>query len=108
MPDFIIDSDPYIPTGVPATPEQVAVLVAEGTLPADKVADLAPEQQPDDLKAAVAEVIAQQISDGDAAVTDFAAVMKDAGVTKTAVTAAVKVLADAAAEVAATEVPPVE
>ena len=105
---FILDADVFIPTGVPATPEQVAELVVAEVLPAKAVANLAPEQQPDDLKAAVAEVIAQQISEGDATVTDFAAVMKDAGVTKTAVTAAVKVIADAAADVAAAELPPVE
>ena len=92
MAGFILDSDPYIPTGVPATPEQVAELVVAEVLPAKAVANLAPEQQPDDLKAAVAEVIAQQISDGDATVTDFAAVMKDAGVTKTEANAAVSAL----------------
>lgn len=30
-----IDTDPYIPTGVPATPEQVAQMIADGKLPAD-------------------------------------------------------------------------
>ena len=90
MADFIIDCDPYIPTGVPATPEQVAVLVAEGTLPADKVADLTTEQQPDDLKAAVLEAIAVQVSETDAVVADYADVLKDIGATKTEATAAVQ------------------
>ncbi len=27
MADFILDADPLIPTGIPATPEQVAELV---------------------------------------------------------------------------------
>ena len=90
MADFIIDCDPYIPTGVPATPEQVAVLVAEGTLPADKVADLTTEQQPDDLKAAVLEAIDVQVSETDAVVADYADVLKDIGATKTEATAAVQ------------------
>lgn len=90
MPDFVIDADPFIPTGVPATPEQVAVLVAEGTLPAEKVADLATEQRPDDLKAAVLEAIAVQVSETDAVVADYADVLKDIGATKTEATAAVQ------------------
>ena len=90
MADFTIDVDPLIPTGVPATPEQVAVLVAEGTLPADKVADLTTEQQPDDLKAAVLEAIAVQVSETDAVVADYADVLKDIGATKTEATAAVQ------------------
>jgi len=90
MPDFIIDADPYIPSGVPATPEQVAVLVAEGTLPADKVTDLAAEQQPDDLKTAVLEAIATQVAETDAVVADYTQVLKDIGATKTEANAAVK------------------
>ncbi len=90
MPDFIIDADPYIPTGIPATPEQVAVLVAEGTLPADKVTDLAAEQQPDDLKTAVLEAIAAQVAETDAVVADYPDVLKDIGATKTEATAAVQ------------------
>jgi len=105
MADFILDADPLIPTGVPATPEQVAELVVAEVLPAKAVANLAPEQQPDDLKAAVVEVIAQQINDGEAAVGDFTAVLKAVGATKTSVTAAVQVLVD---EAAAAEVAPVE
>lgn len=103
MADFILDADPLIPTGIPATPEQVAELVVAEVLPAKAVASLTPGQQPDDLKAAVVEVIAQQISDGEAVVTDFTAVMKDVGATKTAVTAAVKAI-----EVAAVQEVPVE
>ena len=64
MADFITDADPYIPSGVPATPEQVAVLVAEGTLPADKVADLHPDQQPEDLQVAVAEAVELKVAEG--------------------------------------------
>ncbi len=93
MADFIIDCDPYIPTGVPATPEQVAVLVAEGTLPADKVADLTTEQQPDDLKAAVLEAIAVQVAETDAVVADYTEVLADVGATKTEAADAVKGLA---------------
>lgn len=90
MDDFIIDADPYIPSGVPATPERVAELVADGTLPADKVPDLATEQQPDDLKAAVLEAIAIQVAETDAVVADYADVLKDIGATKTEATAAVQ------------------
>ena len=99
MADFIIDADPYIPSGVPATPEQVAVLVAEGTLPADKVTDLAAEQQPEDLKAAVLEAIAVQVSETDAVVADYTDVLKDIGATKTEATAAVQDLQVSAEDV---------
>lgn len=90
MADFTIDVDPYIPTGVNATPEQVAGLVAEGTLPADKVPDLAEIQQPSDLKAAVLDVIAAKVSKTDAVVADYTQVLKDIGATKTEATTAVK------------------
>ena len=92
MADFTIDVDPYIPTGVPATPEQVAGLVADGTLPADKVTDLAEEQQPEDLKAAVLEAIAVQVAETDAVVADYTQILKDIGATKTEANAAVSAL----------------
>lgn len=82
MPDFTIDCDPYIATGVNATPEQVAALVADGTLPAAKVPDLTEKQQPKDLKAAVLEAIAVKVSTTDAKVADYTAVLKDIGATK--------------------------
>ena len=90
MADFTIDVDPYIPTGVNASPEQVAGLVADGTLPAGKVAELAPEQQPEDLKAAVLDAIAWNVSKTDAVVADYTQVLKDIGATKTEANAAVK------------------
>ncbi len=93
MADFTIDHDPYIPTGINATPERVAELVAEGTLPADKVTDLATEQQPDDLKAAVLEAIAVQVAETDAVVADYTEVLADVGATKTEAADAVKGLA---------------
>ena len=89
MADFVIDADVFIPTGVPATTEQVAALVADGTLPAEKVTDLVPEQQPEDLKAAVLEAIAAQVSETDAVVADYTDVLKDIGATKTEANAAV-------------------
>ena len=89
MADFVIDADPFIPTGVPATTEQVAALVAEGTLPAEKVLDLTPEQQPEDLKAAVLEAIAAQVSETEAVVADYTQILKDIGATKTEANAAV-------------------
>ena len=90
MADFIIDKDPEIQTGVPATPDDVAGLVADGTLPAEKVLDLAPEQQPEDLKAAVLDAIAWNVSKTDAVVADYTQVLKDIGATKTEANAAVK------------------
>ncbi len=47
MDDFVIDFDPYIPTGVPATPERVAEMVVTDIVPPESVAQLATEQQPD-------------------------------------------------------------
>ena len=87
---FILDADVFIPTGVPATPERVAELVAEGTLPADKVTELVAEQQPEDLKAAVLDVIAAQVSETDAVVADYTQILKDIGATKTEANAVVK------------------
>ena len=46
MSDFIIDADPYIPSGTPATVEQVIAMVVDGILPADKVTALSADQQP--------------------------------------------------------------
>lgn len=91
---FIIDADVFIPTGVAATTEQVAALVADGTLPAEKVADLVEEQQPEDLKAAVLEAIAVQVAETDAVVADFTSVLKDIGATKTEANAAVSAVAE--------------
>ena len=89
MADFTIDADPYISTGVPASPERVAELVANGDLPADKVTELVAEQQPEDLKAAVLEAIAVQVAETDAVVADYTQVLKDIGATKTEANAAV-------------------
>lgn len=47
MGDFIIDADPFNPTGVPATREQVAQMVADGILAEEQVQQLVPEQQPE-------------------------------------------------------------
>ena len=48
MPDFILDADPLIPTGIPATPEQVAAMIADPDLPIteDTIPLLAEQQQP--------------------------------------------------------------
>ena len=46
MSDFVLDADPFIPSGVEATPEEVADMVADGRLPADKVALLHERQRP--------------------------------------------------------------
>jgi len=95
MADFIIDADPYIPSGVPATPEQVAELVADGTLPADKVPDLVAEQQPEDLKTAVLEVIADRVADPETpdVLTDYTDILTDVGATQVEAADAVKGIA---------------
>ncbi len=95
MADFVIDTDPYIPTGIPATPERVAELVAEGTLPADKVADLAEAQQPEDLKAAVLSAIADRVANPATTdvLTDYTEVLADVGASEDEAADAVKVIA---------------
>lgn len=98
MADFVIDKDPEIPTGVAATPEDVAGLVADGTLPAGKVADLVAEQQPENLKSAVLDAIAVQVSETDAVVADYTQVLKDIGATKIEANAAVRTFEAAVAE----------
>ncbi len=108
MADFTIDHDPYIPTGINATPERVAELVAEGTLPADKVPELVAEQQPEDLKAAVLDVIAAQVSETDAVVADYTQILKDIGATKTEANAAVSAWGQAVEPVETLDPAPVE
>ena len=76
MSEFVIDADPFIPTGTPATVEQVTAMVVDGILPADKVADLAAEQQPDDIASAVASAVAYRVEAGDD-VADYKAVLAD-------------------------------
>ena len=76
MSDFIIDADPLIPSGVPATMEQVTAMVVDGILPADKVAALAPDQQPDDIAEAVASAVAYRVADGEK-VAKFKKVLDD-------------------------------
>ena len=76
MSDFIIDSDPFIPSGVPATVEEVAAFVVDGILPAAKVADLHPDQQPDNIGDAVAAVVADRVEAG-ADVADYTQVLID-------------------------------
>lgn len=76
MSDFIIDSDPFIPSGVAATVEEVAAFVVDGILPVDKVADLHPDQQPDNIGDAVAAVVADRVEAG-ADVADYTQVLID-------------------------------
>ena len=47
-PSFVIDADPIIPTGVPATSDQVAAMIADPDLPITEavVPLLVEEQQP--------------------------------------------------------------
>ena len=76
MSDFIIDADPYIPSGTPATVEQVTAMVVDGILPAAKVADLHPDQQPNNIGDAVAAVVADRVEAG-ADVADYTQVLID-------------------------------
>ena len=76
MSDYIIDADPFIPSGVPATVEQVTAMVVDGVLPADKVPDLHPNQRPDDIAEAVASAVAYRVADGEK-VAKFKKVLDD-------------------------------
>ena len=79
MSDFIIDADPFSPSGVPATVEQVTAMVVDGILPAAKVAALAPDQRPDSLPDAVTEAVAVRVGKGED-VAKFEAVLADVAV----------------------------
>ena len=79
MSNFIIDADPYISTGVPATVDQMTEMVVDGILPADKVADLVADQQPDSIADAVAVVVADRVGKGED-VAKFEAVLADVAV----------------------------
>lgn len=46
MKDFILDADPIIPTGVPATPVEVGIMVINDILPANLIDKVTSEQQP--------------------------------------------------------------
>lgn len=98
MSDFIIDSDPFIPSGVPATVEEVAAFVVDGILPVDKVADLHPDQQPDNIGDAVAAVVADRVEAG-ADVADYTQVLIDVEVSVKDVEQVVMLRADTVAEV---------
>lgn len=76
MSDFVLDADVFIPTGIPATAEEVTAMVVDGILPADKVADLVPEQQPDDIAEAVASAVAYRVAEGEK-VAKFKKVLAD-------------------------------
>jgi len=76
MSDFTIDADPFIPSGVAATVEEVAAFVVDGILPADKVPDLHPNQRPDDIAEAVASAVAYRVADGEK-VAKFKKVLDD-------------------------------
>jgi hypothetical protein len=97
MSDFTIDADPYIPSGVPATVEQVTAMVVEGILPAAKVADLVADQQPDSLPDAVTEAVAVRVEAG-ADVADYTQVLIDVEVSVKDVEQVVTLRADTVAE----------
>lgn len=98
MSDFIIDSDPFIPSGVPATVEEVAAFVVDGILPADKVTALSADQQPDSLSDAVTEAVAVRVEAG-ADIADYTQVLIDVEVSVKDVEQVVMLRADTVAEV---------
>ena len=98
MSNFTIDSDPFIPSGVPATVEEVAAFVVDGILPVDKVADLHPDQQPDNIGDAVAAVVADRVEAG-ADVADYTQVLIDVEVSVKDVEQVVMLRTDTVAEV---------
>lgn len=97
MSDFVIDSDPFIPSGVPATVEQVTAMVVDGILPAEKVAALTPDQQPDSIADAVASVVADRVEAG-ADVADYTQVLIDVQVSQKDIEQVVTLRADVLAE----------
>jgi len=97
MSDFIIDADPFIPSGVPATVEQVTAMVVDGILPAAKVADLVADQQPDSLPDAVTEAVAVRVEAG-ADVADYTQVLIDVEVSVKDVEQVVTLRADTVTE----------
>lgn len=83
MTDFVIDADPLVPTGIPATVDQVVDLVVDGIIPPAAVAKLSPEQQPDDLVIAVDEVIAARVEAVEEVVAeDFADIVAEVAATQ--------------------------
>ena len=97
MSDYIIDADPFIPSGVPATVEQVTAMVVDGILPAAKVADLTPDQQPDSIAEAVTEAVAVRVEAG-ADVADYTQVLIDVEVSVKDVEQVVTLRADTVTE----------
>ena len=97
MSDFIIDADPLISSGVPATVEQVTEMVVDGILPAAKVADLVADQQPDSLPDAVTEAVAVRVEAG-ADVADYTQVLIDVEVSVKDVEQVVTLRADTVTE----------
>ena len=96
MSDFIIDSDPFIPSGVPATVEEVAAFVVDGILPVAKVADLHPDQQPDNIGDAVAAVVAYRVEAGES-VSDYEVILAEVAVSVKDVEQVISVRAEEAA-----------
>lgn len=96
MSDFIIDSDPFIPSGVPATVEEVAAFVVDGILPVDKVALLHPDQQPDSVAEAVASVVAYRVEAGES-VSDYEVILAEVAVSVKDVEQVISVRAEEAA-----------
>lgn len=96
MSDFIIDSDPFIPSGVPATVDEVTAMVVDGILPVDKVALLRPDQQPDSVAEAVASVVAYRVEAGES-VSDYEVILAEVAVSVKDVEQVISVRAEEAA-----------
>jgi len=75
MSDFVLDADPIIPTGMPATPVEVGLLILAETLPADSIPLLSADQQPTPVDLGQAAVIS------DMPTAEAVAVFEDAGLT---------------------------
>ena len=97
MSNLTIDADPFIPSGVPATVEQVTAMVVDGVLPADKVPDLHPNQRPDDIAEAVASAVAYRVADGEK-VAKFKKVLDDVKVSAKDIEQVVALRADTVTE----------
>lgn len=75
MSNYIIDADPMIPTGMPADPVQVGILILGDILPADALPNLVAEQQP------TPEDLGQACVQSPMATAEAAAKLEEAGLT---------------------------
>jgi hypothetical protein len=60
MADQTLDADPFIPTGVDATPEQVAVMLADDVLPVEALTKMPERQYPSTSQIAKAAEVSEK------------------------------------------------